>query len=314
MKGIKLSNDYVLRHVIASGALAFDGKGWPWEKWLVWMGRIKPELFAVVLKTLTLYPEVGNFCWWKPWTWLPFSPWSCVKLLPNGGAVNKVGLTNDGFIWWRDEVAPKIDFDKYKIIVSIKGTLIELVAMAGDLNRFNLVAIEINPSCPNTGKRMPTTEEVIESGKAVKKTSRHPIIIKASCVQDYCAIAEGLNGYVEAISLNTVPIEIVYPGQRSPLWRLEKKVGGGGGGISGKPAQEFNWPAVGKLVQQGALPVICPDIMEFKDIEYAAERLGAEAVSYGTIHFPTKGKPWTMFTNPCKPTRFVEREMREEEK
>lgn len=310
MEGIKLSNGHMLKYVIASGALGFDGKGWPWEWWLVWIKRIKPELFEIVLKTLTLPPTRGNFRWWNPLTWLPFSPWSCLRFIP-GGAVNKVGLTNKGFWWWVTKVAPKIDFKKYRVIVSIKGTLEELVIMATKLNDFDIIAVEINDSCPNTGEKLSPTESAIRTGRAVEKVSQHPIIYKASYAQEYCAIAEGLKGYVEAIDLNTVPVEIVFPGQKSPLWRLERKVGGGGGGVSGKPAQKFNWPAVSELVRQGALPVVAPDVMDQQDATFVRQ-IGAGAVSYGTIHLPTKGKFWrTLFTNPCKPTRFVEMEMKE---
>jgi hypothetical protein len=46
--------------MVASGALAFDGKGWPWERPLVWLGLIKPELFTVVIKSLTRNPRRGN--------------------------------------------------------------------------------------------------------------------------------------------------------------------------------------------------------------------------------------------------------------
>lgn len=308
---IKLSNGYVLEYMVASGALAFDGKGWPWERPLVWMGKIKPGLFTVVLKSLTLHPRPGNFCWWKPWTWLPISPWSCTKLI-DGGAVNKVGLTNKGFNWWWMKVAPKIDFSRYTIIVSLFGTTEELVAMAKVLNQLDLVAIEINPSCPNSGHGMPDADEVIASVKAVKAVSRHPIIIKISVAQAYEKIAGGLKGIAEAISFNTVPWEVAFPSQRSPLWRLEKKVGGGGGGVSGKPAQSYNWKAAKTLFHQGALPVICPDIMEYRNLAWARDPLGASAVSFGTIHLPTKGKFWrTLFTNPCKATQFVERKMRE---
>ncbi len=88
---IALSNDHVFTYMVASGALAFDGKGWPWERPLVWSGLIKPELFTVVIKSLTRNPRPGNLRWWKPWT--------CVRLIP-GGAVNKVGLTNPGIEWW----------------------------------------------------------------------------------------------------------------------------------------------------------------------------------------------------------------------
>ena len=138
---ITLSNGHAFKYMVASGALAFDGKGWPWERPLVWLGLIKPELFTVVIKSLTRNPRVGNLRWWKPWT--------CVRLIP-GGSVNKVGLTNPGIEWWCKEVGPKLDFQKFPTAGSIFGDEKELVEMAEMLNRFDLVALEVNVSCPNT--------------------------------------------------------------------------------------------------------------------------------------------------------------------
>ena len=101
---ITLANGHKFKYMVASGALAFDGKGWPWERPLVWLGLIKPELFTVVIKSLTRNPRPGNLRWWKPWT--------CVRLIP-GGSVNKVGLTNPGIEWWCKKVGPKLDFQKF---------------------------------------------------------------------------------------------------------------------------------------------------------------------------------------------------------
>ncbi len=299
---ITLSNGHSFEYMVSSGALAFDGKGWPWERLLVRLGLIMPELFTVVLKTLTLKPRKGNLRWWKPW--------ECVRLIP-GGSDNKVGLTNKGNDWWCDKVAPHINFKKYSIVGSIYGSRTELVQMAETFNRFEVKSLEVNASCPNTGHPMEDVGIVVEDVKAVKNVSGHPIIVKVSVAQDYLAIAQGLKGIAEAISLNSVPWEIVFPGKRSPLWRLEKKVGGGGGGVSGKPAQKYNWAAVEALAKQGGLQVIAPSIMEFEDIDHVRD-LGAGAVSFGTIHLPSHPvwlKPWTIFTNPCKPTRFVMREI-----
>jgi len=44
---IKLSNDYVLDHVVASGGLEFGGKGWLWDRPLIWLGLIDPSLFII---------------------------------------------------------------------------------------------------------------------------------------------------------------------------------------------------------------------------------------------------------------------------
>jgi dihydroorotate dehydrogenase (NAD+) catalytic subunit len=286
---ITLSNGRKLEYVVASGALAFDGKGWPWEWPLIWLGIIKPELFTIFIKSLTLHPRKGNLRWWKPW--------ACVRLIP-GGAVNKVGLTNKGFDWWCKKVAPKLDFKKQAIAGSIFGTQEELVEMAIGLNDFDLAALEINPSCPNTGHALQTTETVIASVKAVKAVSRHPILVKLSVDQDFLAIARGLVYVAEGISLNSVLWEIVFPEKRSPLWRLQEKVGGGGGGVSGKPAQELNWRAVLLLAHQNALPVIAPSIMEYEDIN-TVRSYGAQALSFGTFFLRA---PW-------KPTQLVRKDI-----
>ncbi len=288
---ITLSNGHVIKYMVASGALAFDGKGWPWERPLVWLGLVKPELFTVVIKSLTRNPRIGNLRWWKPWT--------CVRLIP-GGAVNKVGLTNPGIEWWCREVGPKLDFKKFPIAGSIFGDEKELVEMAEMLNRFDLVALEVNVSCPNTGHAIEQAEMVVNSVKEVKRASRHPVIVKVSADQDYLTIARGLVGIAEAVSLNSVPWKTAFTnGEQTPLAKLENQVGGGGGGVSGKPAQKHNWSAVEDLTKQGSLPVIGPSIMEFEDME-KLRKLGAKAISFGAIHLRT---PW-------KPTLFVKMETR----
>ena len=286
---IRLSNGHSLDHVVSSGSLAYDARGWPWERPMVDVGLIRPDLFTVVLKTLTRSPREGNLRWHKPW--------SCVALVP-GGAVNKVGLTNPGIDWWCRDVGPKLDFIRGRIVASIFGDDAELVAMAEMLNGFGLSGLEVNPSCPNTGHALQTADTVMRGVKAVKAVSRHPIIVKVSTSQDYLAIARGLKGVAEAVALNSVPWEQVYPDGRSPLWRLERRVGGGGGGVSGRPAQALNWRAVREIAADGALPVIAPGIMEFDDLD-RVRALGARAVGYGAIHLRT---PW-------KPTTIVKRDL-----
>jgi dihydroorotate dehydrogenase len=145
-------------------------------------------------------------------------------------------------------------------------------------------------------------EAAIEDVKAVKQVSRHPIIYKVSVGQDYLAIARGLKGIAEAISLNSVPWEIVFPGVRSPLWKLQQRVGGGGGGVSGRPAQKHNWAAVQALAKQGSLPVIAPSVMEYPDLKTVRD-LGASAVSFGAAHLPWPGKPTAIVRKDMKQRR-----------
>jgi len=293
---ITLSDGHSFEYMTASGALGFDGKGYGWERPLGWFGLMKPRLFTVVLRTVTLEPRLypkSNLSWIRPWTWLPWSPWSCVKFLRGGGAINKIGLYNPGFDWWYREIGPWIDPRKGPIVASIQGTEPELVEMTKHLNRFDLVAIEVNVSCPNTGHASEAVEMIVKCVKEmivkcvkeVKAQSRHPIILKLAVGQECLAIAAPLVGVAEAISINSVPWEIACPGKKSPLWRLEKKTKGGGG-VSGKPAQKDNWELVKKLADQGLIPVIAPSIMEFADMD-RVRALGAQAVSFGAIHLRT---------------------------
>ncbi len=288
---IALSNGHVLDHVVASGSLAFDGRGWPWERPMVAARLIRPDLFTVVLKTLTRHPRRGNLRW--------HAPWGCVRLLP-GGAVNKVGLTNPGIDWWCREVGPGLDTPRVPVVASIFGADDDLVAMARLLEPFALVGLEVNPSCPNAGHGLPETEAVVGALRAVKAASRHPLIVKLSAAQDCRAIARALVGTAEAVAFNSVPWERVFPGRRSPLWRLESAVGGGGGGVSGKPAQAANWRAASAVAADRTLPVIAPSIMAFDDLA-RVRAFGAEAVSYGAIHLRT---PWA-------PTAIARRDVRE---
>ena len=102
----------------ASGSLFYDGKGYLWEQPLRWMKLIDEGLFTIVIKTLTYGRTKGNL--------KMFWPFGCIRLLFDGylfpvGTVNAVGLTNPGFYWWMENIAPKLPQSKLNIIASIKG-------------------------------------------------------------------------------------------------------------------------------------------------------------------------------------------------
>lgn len=288
---IRLSNGNRFEYVVASGALGLDCRGYLWERPLVALGLVKPEKFVVFTKTLTRHAEKGNLRWSKPW--------ECVRLLPDNSVVNKVDLTNPGIQHWCERIAPTTNFYHQRTGVSIAGTEQELVEMAMMLEGFpNLFAIEVNVSCPSGSLAFDDTETVIRKVMAVANFSIHPVFAKLSCEQECLIIARELRGYAEAISLNTVRWEKVFPGQLSPLARIGKP-NSGGGGVSGKRAQEFNWPVVEALSKQGPLPVIGPDIMEYEDLTKLRNEYKAQAFSFGSIHIRT---PW-------KPTQIVERDL-----
>ena len=301
---IKLSNGHQFEFVAASGSLAFDGRGWPWEWPLRWTGLLDPCLFTIITKTIMPEPWKGNLQWHAPWRVVKFLSTqgdviNPVLLLarPNllAGAVNAVGLTNDGLEMWLERDYPVIEREGYKIIVSItreKG--MSCKEMARRLNGLkNVVGIEYNSSCPNTDPvLLQNAELVARNCFDIRRESDYPLLLKLSCVQPYIQIARAVEGVVEAISINSVPWNVVYPDKKSPLANL------GGGGVSGRIVQQFTWKMVAELFRETKIPVIGPSIWEYEDI-WHLRTLGASAYHFGTIFF-----------HPWKPTGYVKKWMK----
>jgi dihydroorotate dehydrogenase len=166
--------------------------------------------------------------------------------------------------------------------------------MAKMLDRFDLVGLEINASCPNTKEDILTnTFKVVESCKAVRDVSRFPIILKLSVVHDVKTIVPQVEGIVEAISINSVPWSTAFPNKKSPLAHL------GGGGVSGKIAQSSTWKLVNELAELTYLPIIGPGVWDYGDIE-TLRIIGVSAIGFGSI----------FLRYPWRPTVFVRRDMR----
>ena len=177
-------------------------------------------------------------------------------------------------------------------MVSIAGEPKELALMATMLSNFDLVGIEINASCPNSGDDLlVNTEKVIASCEVVKSISRFPVILKISVAHDVKNIAAPTEKLVEAFSINSVPWQMVFPNQRSPLVRL------GGGGVSGKIAQPFTWKLVEELSKITIVPIIGPSVWDYEDI-CKLRILGAKAISFGAI----------FLCYPWRPTLFVKKD------
>ncbi len=281
---IQLSNQHSFEYMAASGALAYDGRGWPWEWPFRWLGLLDPKLFTIVTKTLTYDPRPGNLRWSHPWT--------CVQLLKNG-AVNAVGLTNPGYRWWLEKIAPQISKRNYSLIVSVtEDDPQKLLEMIRSFENIPIQGIELNASCPNTHQELhQNVDKVISSVKLMKENSSHPILLKLSVNQDYLSIAKQTEQIAEALSINSVPWRIAFPDQESPLANL------GGGGVSGKAAQAYTWKMVKELSESVKTPVIGPSVWDYEDIA-KVRSLGAKAISFGAIFMKY---PW-------RPTRYLKRD------
>jgi len=288
---IDLPNRVSFRWKIASGALGYDGKGWWWDHPYRWFGLLKPELFLGTTKSLTRYPRKGNLRWHHMFGF------GCVQQIKKGW-VNAVGLSNPGIEYWCKKVGPKVSRDRLNLAVSIVGTVEELAEMTDMLNQFDIAAIEVNVSCPNTGD-MPTLDQVVEGVCAVRQRSKHPIIFKGSVVQDIFAIAKEISGMVSAIELNSVPWNMVLM-NRNPVQRFN------GGGVSGEIAQAVSWPILTELVGMKILPVIGSHVAHYSDVPFLFDRVGVQAISFGVIHIPNMWRPRT-WLNPIKPTLYIRR-------
>ncbi len=263
---ISLSNGEELRFVSASGALGYDGRGWPWEWPFRWTGLLDPSRFANITKTLTLSPRKGNFRWYR----------SCVKILKNKSVVNAFGLSNPGIDWWLQKVDPKLN-PKYKIILSIAPfTLKEASILADKTNQAqNIIAVEVNVSCPNTTRLCTQTETSLRMLRTFKKKCRYPLIAKIGYTYPDKLIPE-LGSLVEAIdAINTVPWNIVFPDKKSPFERF------GGGGVSGRAIQKYGQRKVRKIIKLTSTPVIGgAGIFNLKDADQM-KKAGAKALSLG---------------------------------
>ena len=288
---ITLSNGYQFEFAAASGALAFDGRGWFWEWPLRWMGLIKPELFTIVVKSLTLHPRRGNLRWWNP----------CRAVrLRRGGTVNAVGLTNPGIDWWIKNIYPKIEKAPRHFVVSIAGeNLQEYMEMTVRLKTCTAIkALEINASCPNSpGELQQNTQAVIDCAQALKYISPFPLILKLACTHDYIKIAKALEGTVEAISINSVPWSAAFPEKKSPLAKF------GGGGVSGKIVQQHNWKMAAELAHNSNIPVIGASVWNYTDI-IDLFGFGAKAVAFGSV----------FLRYPWRPTCYVRRWLKNQKK
>ena len=276
---IRLGSLQIANPIVASsGALAY-GRAYGWERPLITAGIIKPQIIgAVITKSLTLHPRIGNYKGWNPWQVL-----SPIK----GGWVNAFGLTNPGIDWFIQSEYPQIYH--HNLVVSIYGENSEnLIAMVKKLNGIKCLAVEINLSCPNT-KNCALWQHDFELTRktmmAAKLSSNHPIIAKIGYLDEKSRVeinkAFETAGIDAVDMINTIPFKDLCPERKSPL--------SFGGGISGSVIKEYALDQVRWFYQNSRLPVIggggVVNIHDLDDFLAA----GASAVSIGSAHIM---RPW----------------------
>lgn len=283
---ITLANGVRFEYMAASGALAWDGRGWLWDRLLERAGKLDTSLFLAVTPSLTLEPRQGNLSW--------LAPWRCVRpIVQDGkvtGFVNAKGLTNPGIRAWLVRHEPL--FLGRAMVVSIYADRpADLRIMAQMLDKRDIAAVELNASCPNSGETYyQCSENIVNAAAIVREYCRHPLIVKLSCTQDLEFLADALGPYAAAFSINSVPWSVVFPDRPSPLARL------GGGAVSGKVAQRWTWRALERLNSldnSWVVPLIGPSAWEYGDIAELRHR-GARAISFGSVllRYPHRVTEW----------------------
>jgi dihydroorotate dehydrogenase (NAD+) catalytic subunit len=240
-------------------------------------------LGAVVVKSLKAEPWAGN---------------AAPRLHEvTAGMINSVGLQGPGVEAWLDEELPALVAAGARVVASIWGTSVEEYAKAADMLAdapADVVAVEVNLSCPNThASRAMFAHDPVATEEVMAATAGagRPRWAKLSPnVSDLRPIAEAARrGGAEAVTLvNTVLGMAVDPVTR----RYRLGSGANGGGMSGAAIHAVAVRAVHDVhAAFPDLPIV--GVGGVTDGATAAELLlvGASAIEVGTATFADPRAP-----------------------
>ncbi|MEY2472135.1 MAG: dihydroorotate dehydrogenase catalytic subunit [Actinomycetota bacterium] len=236
---------------------------------------------AVVVKSLSAKPWQGN---------------PAPRLHPvSAGMLNSVGLQNPGVDGWRDHELPALQARGATVVASIWGFTVEDYKMAADALAAcgpEVVAVEVNLSCPNTeaGRQM-FAHDPARAAAAIAATAGcgRPRWAKLSPnVTDIVPIAGAvLEAGADAVTLvNTVMGLALDPATG------RARLGNGGGGLSGAAIHPVAVRAVYEV--RAAFPFSAiVGVGGVTSGETAAELLaaGANAIQVGTATFADPRAP-----------------------
>ena len=213
------------------------------------------------------------------------------------GMLNAVGLQGPGIVAWLAHDLPALRATGARVIASVWGQTVEEFALAAELlepARDDLVALEVNVSCPNLHARSEmfahdpdATRAVIA---AVVGATTLPVFAKLSPnVTDLTVIARAaVDGGAEGLTLvNTVMGLLVDAETRRPV------LGGGGGGLSGPAIKPVALRAVHDVSR--ALPDV--PVIGTGGVQSGVDAVemllaGASAIAVGTANFRDPRAPY----------------------
>jgi len=232
------------------------------------------QLGGIIVKGTTFHPRQGN-------------PYPRMAETPSG-MLNAVGLQNGGVEYFIDKLYPVLSKYETKVIINVSGSTIEdYVACVEQINELeNILAIELNISCPNIkeggmafGTSCSSAEKVVS---AVRDVYKKTLIVKLSPnVTDITEIAKAVeNSGADSVSLiNTLlGMAINIDTQRPVLSTVT-------GGLSGPAIKPVALRMVWQVSRAIKIPVIgLGGIMNARDaIEFFLA--GASAIQVGTANF-----------------------------
>ena len=238
-------------------------------------------LGAVVVKSLHAEPWPGN-------------PAPRVHATP-AGMINSVGLQGPGVAAWLEHDLPALLATGARVVASIWGRTVEEFARAAELLADappEVVAVEINASCPNLEDRrnlfahsVTATTEVVEAAAAAGRPRWAKLSPNTPALPDVAGAAAAAGA--EAVTVaNTLLGMVIDVESRRPL------LGAGRGGLSGPAIRPVAVRAVFDTHEaHPALPII--GVGGIAAAEDAVQFLlaGASAVQVGTATFADPAAP-----------------------
>jgi dihydroorotate dehydrogenase (NAD+) catalytic subunit len=239
-------------------------------------------LGAIVTKSLAVFPFDGN----PP------------PRLATSGAhmVNAVGLAGPGVAAWRDQYLPALQRRHATVVGSIWGRTTEEFAEAAEAMRgADVVAIEVNASCPNLESRREifahspsATADIVAAAKVAgvplwaKLSPNTPLLLEVA--------AAALDAGAEALVLvNTVLGLVIDVDARRPT------LGNVGGGVSGAGILPVALRAVFECrAAFPDAPIVGVGGVSCGEDAVAMLMAGANAVEVGTATFANPRAPWSV--------------------
>lgn len=232
------------------------------------------ELGAIVAKTVTLHPRLGNLTPRVAETY--------------GGMLNSVGLQNPGVDSFLAEEMPALAKLTSPVIISIAGhTVDEFAALARKLDQVEgVAAIEVNVSCPNVecGGKVFASDPVQLTAvmAAVRKATGKYLIAKLSPntadMVEMALTAEAAGADCLCVANTLLGMKIDIRTRRPALANVV-------GGLSGPAVKPVILRMVYQIAPKVSLPIIgVGGIVTAEDaLEYILA--GASAVQVGTASF-----------------------------